>query len=103
MKNITPPRNTDIAPSESEQRFLQLAGNVDVGFMLRELSSHSVLYSSPSFNKVFGFDPTGPTPNFSDIRTRIHPDDLAEHANAAARADTGERVQSELRVIRPDG
>ena len=103
MSNITASKNAETAPSESEQRFLQLADNVEVGFMLRELSSHSVLYSSPSFNKVFGFDPSGPTPDFADIRSRIHPDDRAEHADAAARADTGERVQRELRVIRPDG
>jgi PAS domain S-box-containing protein len=103
MTNITSPRNTEPAPDEFEQRFLQLAGNVEVGFMLRDLGSPSVLYASPSFNKVFGFDPAGPTPNFSDIRSRIHPDDLAAHADAVARADTGERVQSELRIVRSDG
>ena len=105
FEDVTDAKNADIAARVSEERFRRTANALQVGISLRQLRPPRFLYVNDAYVKVVGFDPTlvdgapiGPA------MQRIHPDDrenvLAEYWR---RAEFGESVQAEMRVVQPSG
>ena len=93
------------ALTESENRFRQLAENIDVGFMLQNLDPAEFLYLSPGFKKIFGYNPMDNQELPAEMARRmVDPADWERvAAGYLAESATGTAAQSEFRINRPDG
>ncbi|MEP7000913.1 MAG: PAS domain-containing protein [bacterium] len=87
---------------EWEERFRQLADNIEEVFWLASVPSGEVIYVSPAFEVIWGrpcADLYAAPQLWSDL---IHPDDRAAALAAAARRET-DTYDEEYRIVRPDG
>ncbi len=105
FEDVTDAKNADIAARVSEERFRRTANALQVGISLRQLRPPRFLYVNDAYVKVVGFDPTlADGAPIGPAMQRIHPDDrenvLAEYWR---RAEIGESVQAEMRVVQPSG
>ena len=75
--------------AQLEERFRELATNVDIGFLLRQIDPPEYLYYNPAYLSIFGFDPTGPAPTPQDSMALIDPQDVA-----AGRAESSARPRA---------
>src|SRR6478609_3261632 len=103
IEDITDRKNIELLLRESEERFLQLATHVSVGFNLYEISPPRLRYSNPAFSKIFAFDPEGGPPEPADSFARVHPDDQAVALAGRVRLGEGHVVEYDVRIIRPNG
>ena len=93
------------ALQESEARFRQLAESIDVAFVLRTLNPPALLYVSPGYQKIFGYDPmaAGEEPT-ADMRRMVDPEDSERMQTTYwAKAEVGVAAQCEFRIIRANG
>ena len=89
--------------AQLEERFRELANNVDAGFILRAIEPPEFLYLNPAFSVIFGFDPAGAPPAPADLLSLVHLNDRARVATALTGTVIGGPFQQEFRFIRPDG
>ncbi|WP_158084310.1 PAS domain S-box protein [Marispirochaeta aestuarii] len=82
---------------ESEERFRQLAENIDQIFFLR--TEHRMLYVSPAYEKIFGRSCQSLYDNPDSYQEVIHPEDK----NEVLRWYTEDKSEYEYRIILPDG
>ena len=101
---ITAERNrAQLALSESDSRFRQIADSIEGVFWLRDLYPGRLVYASPSFEKLWDIPIAGVYRDFNRWFETIHPEDRARVKRAsAAAAETGE-LDMEYRIIRLDG
>ena len=85
------------------ERFHELADNVDVGFLIRQVDPPVYVYLNPAFRKVFGFDADGPVPTPAEVKALVHPDDAQRVSEILTECALGQRVEAEFRLTRPDG
>ena len=90
---------------ESQARFEQLVNAIDLGFALRTLDPPEMIYVSPGWITLYGYNPMASraaeqVPD--SILRRVHPEDRDRVADSTRRALT-EPVQVEYRFVRPDG
>jgi len=105
IRDTTDGKLAEAALQESESRFRQLAENVNVGFVLRNLDPPAVLYVSPGYEKIIGYDPmaVGGSP-LTALRRVIHPADWEQvQANYWSKVGAGLPAEGEFRILRPDG
>ncbi|MET0862940.1 MAG: PAS domain S-box protein [Nakamurella sp.] len=97
--------SVQLALTESEARFRQLADNVDVAFVLQNLDPAEFLYLSPGFEKIFGYNPLRDQEDpGATVRRVVHPDDWERvKTNYWAKSRIGIAAQEEFRIVRPDG
>ena len=96
-------RDRKDSEAQLEERFRELATNVDIGFLLRQIDPPEYLYYNPAYLTVFGFDPAGPAPTPQDSMALIDPQDVARVSRILGAAARGQRVEQEWRFTRPDG
>jgi PAS domain S-box-containing protein len=104
-RDITDRINTQRALTESEARFRQLAGSIDVGFVLRKLDPPEFLYVSPGYEKIYGYNPMTVLEDPAEtIRRVVHPHDWDRVRDGYwTQGQQGSAAQAEFRIIRPDG
>jgi PAS domain S-box-containing protein len=87
----------------SEERFKQLADNIEDIFWLRE--GFRLIYLSPSFEKIFGLNQREAMMNPNAIRAVIHPEDLSAcriFADLKTYENDGPLTEN-FRIHKPDG
>ena len=92
----------DITDLQSEERFRQLAENIDQVFWMYDLGAELVLYVSPAFEKVWGCSSAALYQNRGWLMESVHPDDR-EHLSSLFPKMRSERVAVSYRIVRPDG
>ena len=92
----------DITDLQSEERFRQLAENIDQVFWMYDLGAERVLYVSPAFEKVWGCSSAALYQNRGWLMESVHPDDR-EHLSSLFPKMRSERVAVSYRIVRPDG
>ncbi len=90
-----------LALRESDERFRQMAENIEEVFWLADVSPRRIVYVSPAYERISGR-------LASELRTAprawlefIHPEDRARMESAAASPPSGDDL--ECRIVRPDG
>jgi PAS domain S-box-containing protein len=88
---------------DSEERFRQLAENIDVVFWIREVSENQVSYVSPAYERLWGLNPQELYEGQQSWVDRIHPEDREMTDRAFQEKAVAGRFDEEYRIILPDG
>lgn len=85
----------------SSRHFLKLIEDtIDVGLWSADIACDT-LEGSVGFYRVMGLDPSVPL-TFALIESMMHPDDHSRHGPLLALLRSGQAVQREFRIVRPD-
>ncbi|CAG4890334.1 hybrid sensor histidine kinase/response regulator [Paraburkholderia gardini] len=96
-------RHAENALRESEERFRQMAENIEDVFWMLDPMTDELLYVSPSYHRVWGRDAVIPKAGAKHWSDDVHPGDEVRIA-AAYRALLAEGTfEEEYRIVRPDG
>ena len=88
---------------ESEERFRQVAENIDDVFWIRCLETQRFLYISPAYEKIWGRSCRSVYEDAFSWSEAIHPDDRDRIEHDFEQGFQGVPVNSEYRLVRPDG
>ncbi len=101
--DITKARQSERALRESEERFRQMAENVQEVFWLTDATSTRILYVSPAFEGLWGRPCAGISGKpASSLLEWVHPADRAKAKSCFESASRGEAFTGEFRVLWPD-
>jgi PAS domain S-box-containing protein len=96
-------RRAEQAARASEERFRQLADNIQDVFWMKDLITQQVIYVSPAYEKIWGRTCESLYEASQDWLRGVHPLDRARVRKAAqAKQVTGE-YDEKFRIVRPDG
>jgi PAS domain S-box-containing protein len=101
-QDITERQKTETALRLSEERFLQLAENVNEVFWIEDPADGRVLYISPAYETIWGRSCASLYANPDDCLNAIHVEDRERVKYAFGRAFE-ETYDQTYRIIRPDG
>jgi PAS domain S-box-containing protein len=104
VRDISWRKQAEAALRESEERFQQMASNIEEIFWMLDARTWEVLYVNPAYQTITGRRPTllfwKDPKSYQDV---IHPEDRARVLSRLRKsADTGDRLDEEFRILRPD-
>ncbi len=88
---------------ESEERFRQMAENIEEMFWLTNADRSQMLYVSPTYSKLWGRSCESLYANPKSYLDAIHPDERERVIRAIAQGAQGGAWNQEYRIVRPDG
>lgn len=103
LLDITHSKLVEEALRESEEKFRQLADNIQDVFWIADLQIQKVLYVSPAYETVWGRRCEDLYRKFDNWLDAIHPDDRSSVAQTFREQLPQGRFNQEYRIIRPDG
>jgi len=92
-----------VALSESDGRFRQIADSIGGVFWLVELAPHRLIYASPNADSVWDMPLAEIYDDFSLIFRNIHPEDTARIQRDSIEANKTGFLDIEYRIIKRDG
>jgi PAS domain S-box-containing protein len=102
--DVTERKRSEELLQESEERFLQMANNIQEVFWLFDWIGQRVLYASPAYEKIWGRSREALYARYEEWSESLHPDDVADaQLSFAEAASTGGGQAREYRIICPDG
>jgi two-component system, sensor histidine kinase and response regulator len=101
--DVTDRKRADESLRESEERFRQLAANVQGVFWLEEGGWQRLLYISPAYETVWGRTTQSFYEQPRSWIDTVHPDDRNLVLASLERQNRGEHTATEFRIARPDG
>ena len=100
--DVTPQRQAAERLAVSEERFRQIAENIQEVFWMTDPQKNKVLYISPAYETIWGRRCQDIISQPSEWLRAIHPDDQGRVAAATLRQVEGDYDET-YRVVRPDG
>lgn len=91
------------AQAQLQERFDELADNVDVGFLIRTVATAEYTYLNPAFRRFLGVDADAPAPTDAQVMAMVHPDDVERVRTSLLACSRGSRVHFDFRLTRPSG
>ncbi|MFN6487268.1 MULTISPECIES: PAS domain-containing protein [unclassified Nostoc] len=88
---------------QSEERFRQIAENIDAVFWIREVSENRVSYVSPAYKRLWGLNAEELYQKQQVWVDRIHPEDRESTQKAFQEKAIAGQFDQEYRIILPDG
>ncbi|MEH2087291.1 PAS domain-containing protein [Nostoc sp.] len=88
---------------ESEERFRQLAENIDAVFWIKEVLENRVSYVSPAYKRLWGLNPEELYQGQQAWVDRIHPEDREATDRAFHEKAIAGKFDEEYRIILADG
>lgn len=88
---------------QSEERFRQLAENIDAVFWIKEVSENRVSYVSPAYERLWGLNPQELYQGQQAWLDRIHPEDREAIDRAFHEKAIAGKFDEEYRIILADG
>ncbi|MFT3891072.1 MAG: PAS domain S-box protein [Anaerolineales bacterium] len=87
----------------SEERFRQMAENIEESFWMTDAITGEEIYISPTGEKIWGRSVNSLLSDQNIFFESIFPEDLPHVMEEVAKEKSGSRVEMEYRVIHPDG
>jgi PAS domain S-box-containing protein len=103
LSDVTRRKRVELALRESEERLRTMAEVMDDVFYMTELDTGQLLYLSPAYEQVWGRPADELREDLSRFVDALHPDDVPIFERAKTVQARGEAVDSEYRIVRPDG
>jgi PAS domain S-box-containing protein len=95
---------TEAELRKSEERFRQLAENIDAVFWVTELPERRVSYISPAYERLWGLNPQNLYDSQQTWVNLLHPEDREETERTfQQKAAEGGSFDQEYRIVLPDG
>ena len=101
--DITKRKRTEEALREREEKFHQMADNIQEVFWMVEATSKQAIYVSPAFEQISGRTVAGLLNAPLSYREIIHPDDRVHVLKSLDEAEKMGVLDEEFRILRPDG
>ncbi len=101
QKDIEARELAEGALRESEERFRQVAENIDDVFWLGDPKTKAMFYVSPAYEAIFGRTREGLYASPGDWDAAVHPEDRERVANSRPAAAAG-KWEETYRIVRPD-
>jgi PAS domain S-box-containing protein len=92
----------ETALKESEQRFRQLAENIDSVFWMSNIEHSQVIYASPAYEKIWRRSREELYNNVQSFVEPVHPEDLPQVMRYLSQK-IEDNLQIEYRLLHPDG
>jgi PAS domain S-box-containing protein len=92
----------DVTDLQSEERFRQLADNIDQVFWMHDLAKGRVLYVSPAFEEVWGHSVAALYQDREMLVDCVHTEDRERYIAFLDRARSAQAEET-YRIVRPDG
>jgi PAS domain S-box-containing protein len=102
IQDVTNRRHAENALRASEQRFRELAENIQDVFWSIDPRSGQILYVSPAYEKIWGHSCQSLYEQAESWIDAIHPEDRERIRRATFKQVTGETYDEEYRIVRPD-
>jgi PAS domain S-box-containing protein len=101
--DVTKRKQAEEALRSSEEKFRQLAENIQEVFWMMNAAGTEVLYVSPAYESIWGSRSENPITRPSDWMNTIHPDYRAMSRDIFMRQLKGESTDFEYRALAPEG
>ena len=101
--DITKDKRAEIEMQESEEKFRQLAENIEAVFWVADKDASRILYVSPAYEKIWGASCQSLYDRPISFAEAIHPDDREKVLACMERQRRGLPTEAEYRIVRPDG
>jgi two-component system, cell cycle sensor histidine kinase and response regulator CckA len=102
-RDITDRQRVERELRESEARFRRIAETITEVFWIADLSSWSLVYISPGYERVWGRTADGLYQHLETFFDFVHADDRARVVAALHGLAPGQSFDLEYRIVRPDG
>jgi PAS domain S-box-containing protein len=102
-RDITQKIRAEKALQQSEEKFRQLAENIDEVFWMIDREAAQLLYVSPAYQAIWGRTCESLYSNPASWFDAVHSDDRTRAEEVWQRQLKGEAVENEYRIVRPDG
>jgi PAS domain S-box-containing protein len=101
--DITDRKQAEIALSQSEERFRQMAETIQNVFWISIPLEQRLLYVSPAYEQVWGRSCESVYANYQEWLDAIHPDDREQVRTTLYQQVMSGNYDVEYRIVRPDG
>jgi PAS domain S-box-containing protein len=103
MRNITRRKQAEEALRESEERFQEMAGNIEEIFWTLDAESRKVLYVSPAYETITGRSRESLRKDPKSYEEVIHPEDRVRVLSRLGESVQTGQLDEEFRITKPDG
>ncbi|MGH9732977.1 MAG: PAS domain S-box protein [Candidatus Acidiferrales bacterium] len=102
FRDITRKKEAEIALRDSEERFQQMADNIQEIFWMIDVRQGRVLYLSRAFETITGRACRSLIEDPTSCQEAVHPEDRARILSRLNESVQGSHLEDEFRIIRPD-
>lgn len=103
LRDITGRKRAEAALWESEERFRQMANNIQEIFWMLDASNNRVLYVNPAYEAITGRSLGSVNEDPATYENLVHPEDRLRVLSRLRGSIRASQLDEEFRIVRPDG